>query len=143
MAVIFENVGRLDIAFPRACTYQWGVHWYRTDLERNVQGVDLTAWTLTVELRGPQDELWLSKPVTSKTSDGFAYPIVDAADTAGEAWETRRGGTWRLLAAQPQGDALSVEWSFRQDASTSLLNRTPDLDAGVVKAVAWGYWQLG
>lgn len=143
MATLYEHAAQRSIAFARETTFAWGVRWQRQSSDGALKPVDLTAWHVWFELRGPLDEVWLRKDCRSATSDGIAVAQLDPKDTADDEWDTRRGGTWRIVAGQPDGDALSVEWQSLQDSSRSLLNTAPDLDSGEVKILAWGYWRAG
>lgn len=143
MAVLYQNAGRKAIAFARGTTFTWGVRWRRQGSDGGLTPVDLTAWHCWFELRGPLGELWLRKDCSSASADGVAVARLDPEDLKDDRWDTRRGGTWRIYAGQPDGDAVSCEWSAGQDASASLLRVEPDLESGEVQLLAWDYWRAG
>lgn len=143
MPVMANDAGRADIGFARGTRFQWACKWETSqDGGQSFNPVDLTAWDCRVQLYDTNDLLLLEKPCSSATSDGIAVSVIDAADTNTEIWEGRRQGTWRVIAAQSNGDALSVMWSGAQDASTSLLQTVPDLENGDVELLGWGYWRI-
>lgn len=142
MPVIANDVGRVDIGFARGARFRWGCRWETSsDGGRTFQPVDLTAWTCVVRMYDQNDELILEKPCAATSSGGVAIAELTASDTLQDVWEGRRQGTWRVLASQSSGEALSVQWSGEQDASTSLLRTVRDIDTGDVELLGWGYWR--
>lgn len=142
MAVITNAVGRGDISFALGTSFRWRIRWTR-QANGVSEPVDLTAWTMRLQVYGAQGQLWLDKDVTDRSAQGVAFPELKPSDTSGVEWKARRSGVWRIVASQPDGDALTVRWSGAQDASTSLLSTMPDLSSGEVQEVAWGYWRAG
>lgn len=142
MPVMANDAGRLDIGFARGARFSWSARWEQSlDGGRSYTPVDLTGWDCVARLYDMADSLLLEKQCSTST-DGLATVVLDGADTSGDEWEGRSQGTWRILARQSSGDALSAVWEGLQDASQSLLTLIPDLDSGDVELLAWGYWRI-
>lgn len=143
MATVGRIPGRRDLTFARGTTFPWACVWRRRTRGGGWTPVDLTGWDVRMQLLSPRGDVWLDIPARQAGADGVARFEVAALDTAGDLWRGRRSGTWRVLAAQPDGEILSAGWSGKQDGSDSLLTRLTDPDSGRVELVAWGYWRCG
>lgn len=141
MPVMANDAGRADIGFARGTRFRWSARWEESvDGGRTFRPVDLTGWDCVARLYDMRDVLLLEKPCRADPN-GLAVATLDAGDTLGDEWEGRSQGTWRILARQSSGEALSVLWSGVRDGSTSLLRTVPDLDSGDVELLGWGYWR--
>ena len=141
MPVMANDAGRLDIGFARGTRFSWSARWEQSlDGGRTYTPVDLTGWDCVALLYDACDSLMLEKPCTG-SANGLATCVLDAGDTLGDEWEGRAQGTWRILARQSSGEALSCWWEGAQDDSESILSTVPDLDSGDVELLAWGYWR--
>lgn len=144
MGVLTTNAARGDIAFTRGMTFKWGVRWRRsTDGGRTFRPVDLTAYTVRVQLLGLDENVWLDKPCDTAGVDGVAIARLQPGDTSGDMWRGRRSGIWRITAAQAEGDALIAVWTPPDGATGSELRTMPDLESGESTVIAWGYWRAG
>lgn len=142
MPVTANDAGRMDIGIARGTRFEWAARWERSnDGGKTFTPVDLTGWDCVVRLYDSSDNLLLEKQCATST-DGLATAVLAGEDTLGDEWEGRTQGTWRILARQSSGDALSAIWDGAQDASESLLTLIPDLDSGDVELLAWGYWRI-
>lgn len=142
MGVMMEGYGRQDIAFARGTTFWFGARWTQSaDGGRTFKPVDLTAYDCHALFYDMADRLLYDRQADETTSDGVAKVCIPAELTGSDTWVGRRQGTWRIVASQSSGEALSVSWAGESDVSESLLESVPDLDSGEVKLIAWGYWR--
>lgn len=98
MAVLTQDVGRMDILVHRGVTERFGVLWQQSTGGR-FNAVDLTGWTVTGQLLSPDGAVWLSK-ICAGGADGLAVMQIDPADTAGAVWAGRGDGQWRITAVR-------------------------------------------
>lgn len=143
MGVLMTNSGRGDIAFDHGRTFKWAVRWRRSsDGGRVYDPVDLSAYDVRFQLTGMDGIVWVDKPCETQPSKGIAICRLDPGDTDSDVWRGRRSGTWRCVASQPDGEALSAVWNPEDTGlSGSLLQSIPDIEQGESTIIAWGYWR--
>lgn len=142
MPVTANEAGRLDIGLARGARFAWAARWTRSrDGGKTYDPVDLTGWDCRVRLYDDMGDLLLDKPCETY-ADGIATAVVEASDTNDDVWDGRSQGTWRIIAGQSSGEALSCTWTGMANGSESVLNVIPDLDSGQVELLAWGYWRI-
>lgn len=142
--VLTNSVARRDIGFTRGMTFRWGVEWTRSaDGGRTWQPVDLTAYDIRVQLLAMDETVWLEKACDGTSVTGVAIASIGPADTGGDEWRARRSGVWRILARQPDGEALSTKWLPPDGSGGSVLQTYPDVESGEATVIGWGYWRAG
>ena len=115
MAVTGTKVGRLDIRLVRGDTQRVGGRWRKHNLTTGeITPVDLTGWAGEIELRSPDGaELYYGQSCGTMTSDGYAIADIPANAFAGDDWNVRRTGQWKVTVRNSlTGERRTIGWGY-------------------------------
>lgn len=103
MAVLSQDIGRMDVLFHRGADESIGIQWKQNNRDgKEFVPVDLRPWTCTFEMY-TGNTLVYSKGCTT-TSNGHARCDIPGSAFTAPAWDIRLDGTWRILGAGPNGE---------------------------------------
>lgn len=104
------------VTFRRGEDNTVGVPVVQVNVETGAESpADVTGWQITVELRSPTGDVWLSYPAM-KDAGGLVYFGPSAAQLADEVWRGRPSGRCVVTAVHDNQTSILVDANFRIQA---------------------------